>query len=40
METIIHNYFLKEYKYMEMKVIRHVNDDLSDSLYSDESDKE
>ena len=33
--------FLKECKYIEKKVIRHINDNLSDfSYYSDESDKE
>ena len=32
--------FLKECKYIEKKVIRHVNDDLSDCSSSDESDKE
>ena len=33
--------FLKECKYNEKKVIRHINDNLSDfSSYSDESDKE
>ena len=30
--------FLKECKYIEKKVIRHINDNLSDFSYSDESD--
>ena len=32
--------FLKECKYIEKKVIRHINHDLSDFSYSDESDEE
>ena len=35
--------FLKECKYIEKKVIRHINDDLSDCFscdYSDDSDEE
>ena len=32
--------FLKECKYLEKKVIRHINDNLSDFSYSDESDEE
>ena len=32
--------FLKECKYIEKKVIRHINDDLSDFSYSEESDEE
>ena len=32
--------FLKECKYIEKKVIRHINDNLSDFSYSDDSDKE
>ena len=31
--------FLKECKYIEKKVIRHINDDLSDFSLSDEFDK-
>ena len=31
--------FLKESKYIEKKVIRHINDDLSDFSLSDEFDK-
>ena len=31
---------LKEYKYIEKKVIRHINDNLSDSSTIDESDEE
>ena len=32
--------FLKECKYIEKKVIRHINDNLSDSSSDDESDEE
>ena len=32
--------FLKECKYIEKKVIRHINDNLSDLSFSDEHDKE
>ena len=32
--------FLKEYKYIEKKVIRHINDNLSDFSSSDASDEE
>ena len=32
--------FLKECKYIEKKVLRHINDNLSDFPYSDDSDKE
>ena len=32
--------FLKECKYIEKKVIRHINDNLSDFSYSDDSDEE
>ena len=32
--------FLKYYKYIEKKVIRHINDDLNDFSYTDESDEE
>ena len=32
--------FLKECKYIEKKVIRHINDNLSDFSYSNESDEE
>ena len=32
--------FLKEFKYTEKKVIRHVNSNLSDFSFSKESDKE
>ena len=32
--------FLKECKYIEKKVIRHINDNLSDCSSSDESDEE
>ena len=32
--------FLKECKYIERKLIRHTNDNLSDSSSSDESDEE
>ena len=32
--------FLKECRYIEKKVIRHINDNLSDCSSSDESDKE
>ena len=33
--------FLKEFKYIEKKVVRHIHDSLSDSSYSsDESDEE
>ena len=32
--------FLKECKYIEKKVFRHINDNLSDFPYSDDSDKE
>ena len=32
--------FLKEYKYIDKKVIRHINDNLSDFSSSDESDEE
>ena len=32
--------FLKECKYIEKKVIRHINNNLSEFSYSDESDKE
>ena len=32
--------FLKECKYIEKKVMRHINDNLSDFSYSDESDEE
>ena len=32
--------FLKECKYIEKKVIRHINDNLSDFSSSDESDEE
>ena len=31
---------LKDYKYIEKKVVRHINDNLSDFSYSDESHKE
>ena len=31
--------FLKECKYIEKKVIRHINDNLSNFSYSDESDE-
>ena len=31
--------FLKECKYIEKNIIRHINDNLSDSFYSDESDE-
>ena len=31
--------FLKEYKYMEKKVVRHINDNLSNFPSSDESDE-
>ena len=30
--------FLKEHKYIEKKVVRHINDNLSDFSYSDFSD--
>ena len=32
--------FLKECKYIEKKVMRYINDNLSDFSYSDESDEE
>ena len=32
--------FLKECKYIEKKVIRHINDNLSDFSYSGDSDEE
>ena len=32
--------FLKECKYIEKKVMRHINDNLSDFSYFDESDEE
>ena len=32
--------FLKEYKDIEKKLIRHINDNLSDISYSDEFDEE
>ena len=32
--------FLKECKYIEKKVVMHINDNLSDFSYSDESDEE
>ena len=32
--------FLKEYKYIEKKVVWHISDNLSDFSYSDEADKE
>ena len=32
--------FLKECKYIDKKVIRHINDNLSDSSSDDESDEE
>ena len=32
--------FLKECKYIEKKVVRHINDNLSDFSYSDGSDEE
>ena len=32
--------FLKEYKYIEKKVIRHINDNLNDFSFSDESDEQ
>ena len=32
--------FLKECKYIEKKVVGHINDNLSDFSYSDESDEE
>ena len=39
-----HNYYrqvlLKQYKYNEKKLIRHINDNLSDFSSSDESDEE
>ena len=31
--------FLKECKYVEKKVVRHINDNLSDFSYSDEIDE-
>ena len=32
--------FLKEFKYIEKKVVRHINDNLSDLFSSNESDAE
>ena len=32
--------FLKECKYIEKKVVRHIHDNLSDFSFSDESDEE
>ena len=32
--------FLKECKYIKKKVVRNINDDLTDFSYSDESDEE
>ena len=32
--------FLKQCKYIEKKVVRHINDNLNDFFHSDESDKE
>ena len=32
--------FFKKYKYMAKNVIRHINDNLSDFSFSDESDEE
>ena len=32
--------FLKEYKYIEKKIIRHINDNLTNFAYSDKSDEE
>ena len=41
METIIYKCFLKECKYIEKKVIRHIIDDLQSSSHNfDESDEE
>ena len=39
-ETYYPQVFLKECKYIEKKVIRHINDNLSRFSYSDESDEE
>ena len=38
METIIHKCFLKECKYIEQKVIRHINDNFSEFSFDDDSD--
>ena len=39
-ETYCPQVFLKECKHIEKKVSRHINDNLSDFSYSDESDEE
>ena len=39
-ENYYQQVLLKECKYIEEKVIRHINDNLSDFSYSDESDEE
>ena len=40
MKTVIRNYFEKSVDTLRKKVIRHINDDLSDFSSSDESDEE
>ena len=39
-ENYYQQVFLKKCKYIEKKVVRHINDNLSDSSSSDESDEE
>ena len=39
MKTIFHIFFLKECKYIEEKVVKHINDNLSEFSSSYESDK-
>ena len=39
-ENYYQQVFLKECKYIEKKVIKHTNDNLSGFCYSDESDEE
>ena len=39
-ETYCPQVFLKECKHIEKKVVRHINDNLSDFSYSDESEEE
>ena len=40
MKVIIRNFCLKECKYIEKKIIRHIYDNFSDFCPSDDSDEE